>query len=85
MQFFALAKSAFAIALVDARADNIMHNISERFINFSKRGDNWTAFYRVSTNVKQPVAINNVSPVRPVDHRIGARFAIFCPTALVCL
>jgi hypothetical protein len=36
MQFFAFAKSALAMALVEARADNTMHNISERFIYFSK-------------------------------------------------
>jgi len=32
MQFFALARSALAIALVDARADNTIHTINERFM-----------------------------------------------------
>jgi hypothetical protein len=32
MQFLAFARSACAIALVEARADNTKHNISERFI-----------------------------------------------------
>jgi hypothetical protein len=38
MQFLAFARSTafWAIALVDARADSTMHNISERFIYFSK-------------------------------------------------
>jgi hypothetical protein len=36
MQFLAFARSAFAIALDDARADSTMHNIRDRFMYFSR-------------------------------------------------
>ncbi|CUI05186.1 hypothetical protein BN2497_5149 [Janthinobacterium sp. CG23_2] len=36
MQFFAFAKSAFAMALDEASADNTVNNIRDRFMYFSR-------------------------------------------------
>jgi len=47
MQFFAFARSAFAIALDEASADSIVTNIRDRFIYFSKV-NYCVQFYRVS-------------------------------------